>query len=194
MSPSPFLKFTEMLRQEGFDVKDGDITPNLSAVLSTSSREGGPSSRTIYIKKFADEGLFFFTNENSKKGRQIAQNPLVSLCFLFEISFKQIIVEGEAIKTEHKLAQDYFNTRSSVSRAGAILSHQSSPLDDYAKFVEEAKILAESSNLKCPNNWQCYKVVPSLFEFWHGNTHRLHLREQFVKSASNEWQGVNLYP
>ncbi len=183
-----------MLNNEGFDVKDGDITPNLSAILSTSSKEGRPSSRTIYIKKFADEGLFFFTNENSKKGKQIAENPFASLCFLFESSFKQIVVEGMATKTDHKLAQDYFITRSPLSRAGAILSNQSSPIDDYEKFIQDVTNLAKTSNLECPPNWQCYKIIPSLFEFWHGNTHRLHLREQFVKNASNEWQSVNLYP
>jgi pyridoxamine 5'-phosphate oxidase len=192
---SPFTEFFKVLSLEGFKLDREDIKPDLPASLATCGKDLTPSVRIIYIKKFSADTFFFFTNKNSRKGKEIMQNPNVSLCFFFQKSFKQIRIEGKAFEESHKIAEDYFKTRPALSKAGAILSHQSHLLENYEDFLKEVEKLAKNENLACPENWVCYGVKPEKFEFWEGTQFRLHLRTLYEKKQSEDrWQQSNLYP
>ena len=194
MKANPFKKFILTLNSENFTLStENFIKPNLPAILSTSTSNGIPSARTLYIKKVQNNELLFFTNENSRKGKEISQNPNVSLCFFFQNSFNQIIIEGKAFKADSSIAKQYFSTRSKLSQAGAILSKQSSVLNNYKEFTKKAQALSLQDKLECPDFWCCYRVIPSRFEFWRGDKSRLHIREVFVLEQQN-WKQINLYP
>ena len=193
---NPFKTFEEFILPEGFEVVQGSIKPDLSCIISTCVNNI-PSSRTVFIKKLINEEFYFFTNKNSKKGQEALENPNISMCFLFEKSFKQIIIQGKAQLAPHSYAEEYFQTRPVLSKAGAILSRQSENLADYEGFLEEVQKLSESkTELKCPEEWVAFRVVPEEFEFWEGSTFRLHLRTKYKKdlNSKNLWFQYNLYP
>lgn len=193
MKVDPFKKLMSSLESENFKLENNFVKPDLPATLSTCTLDGIPSSRTLYLKKIENNELFFFTNANSKKGKEISKNPNVSLCIFFKESFKQIIIEGKAYMTSFDTAQKYFQTRSKLSRAGAILSKQSSVLKNYEEFINDVHALSLKETLECPQFWRCYGVVPHRFEFWRGDKARLHLREVFELNQQN-WKETNLYP
>jgi pyridoxamine 5'-phosphate oxidase len=190
---NPFIEFFRVLSLEEFTLNGEDIKPNLPVSLATCGVDLKPSVRIVYIKKFTNDTFFFFTNKNSRKGIEMRKNPNISLCFFFEKSFKQIRVEGKVFEANHKMAQEYFNTRPQLSKAGAIISKQSEVLENYEKFLEDVNNLAKTNDLTCPENWVCYGVGATKFEFWEGTDFRLHLRTLYEKTENN-WKQSNLYP
>jgi pyridoxamine 5'-phosphate oxidase len=194
MACIPAERLLKKLEEEGFTIKSHFVYPNLSAVLSTVSQDGIPSSRTLYIKQIIDFELYFFTNQHSQKIQEISKNPFISLCMFFEKSFSQIIIQGEVKKAPREMAVNYFNSRDGLSKAGAILSKQSTELKDYDDFVLKAHQLKKQNlELECPTFWNCYKIIPNKIEFWKGEINRLHLREAFTKKNLT-WNTKILYP
>lgn len=199
MQNNPFLEFITWIVSEGFVIDKDYINPNLPFTLSTVSGNGFPSSRVLYLKKLRNNELVFFSNKESRKGKEIMANTNVSLCFFFEKSFKQIRIEGKAFLCETSEAEEYFNSRNDVSKASAILSKQSEHLGDYNLFVESVVKYNNSSDkavVKCPEHWAGFRVLPELFEFWIGSASRMHSRTVFKKDLNSEnlWNSYHLYP
>jgi pyridoxamine 5'-phosphate oxidase len=185
---NPFTEFFNIIAKDGFSLKGNDISPNLAISLATQG-----SVRIVYLKKFIDGQFYFFTNLESRKAREIKENPYVSLCIFLEKPFLQIRLEGKAQQGEREIAEEYFKTRPKLSQAGAILSHQSAPLENYEEFIKKAQELSKEEALKCPHHWGCFKIVPESFEFWEGTEFRLHLRTIYKKQGEN-WKQSILYP
>ena len=139
--------------------------------------------------------MFFFTNYNSKKCRELVQNPNASILFFWESLFRQIRIEGVASKVSREETELYFNSRPYESRIGAIASNQSSMLDSRNTLEKKYSELQEMypDNPSCPENWGGFILKPTYFEFWQGRQSRLHDRVIY-KLKEKVWEIGRLYP
>ena len=162
--------------------------PNAFA-LSTVSPTGCPSSRIVYLKEFIDHNFVFYTNYESQKAQEIAQNPNVSMLFFWPELERQIRIDGFAKKVDFSVSEEYFKSRPRASQLGAWASHQSQPLGSTEDLVLRLEELDKKypEAVPCPPHWGGYSVVPNLLEFWQGQPSRLHDRLVFNRENS-EWK------
>ncbi len=164
--------------------------------LSTVDAKFQPSSRMVLMKSFDKKGFVFNTNFNSKKGKNISNNNLVSLNFHWKSLRKQVRIEGKAIKISKGEADNLFFERPKESKIGAWASKQSEVLIKRTELEERVvKFEKKFRNKKIlrPPNWSGYRVIPNLFEFWQDMPFRLHDRLEF-KKVKSIWKIRKLYP
>ena len=164
--------------------------------LSTADDFGQPSSRMVLLKSISDEGMVFYTDYESHKGKMLQKNSKAALNFWWAKTDKQIRIEGVCIKTSDQESDEYFQSRPKGSQISASVSMQSKEIRNYENLVKEAKDLEErssGSNLKRPSRWGGYKLIPKRIEFWKNEANRLHRRELFILE-SNKWQKTLLSP
>ena len=189
----PFERFRRLFdKAEATDMRD----PNAMSV-STVDAEGRPWARMVLLKSFDHRGFVFYTNLESRKGRQIAHEPRVCLSFFWRELYAQAIIAGVAEKVSDEEADAYFATRPRTSQLGAWASKQSRPMAGKAKLLAgvaslEAKYLGRP--VPRPPHWSGFRVVPNSFELWHGGAFRLHDREIFELQPDGGWQRTTLYP
>lgn len=165
--------------------------------LSTCSPSGSPSSRIVLLKGIHEDGFVFFTNYDSRKGKEIEQNPNVSLLFFWKEMERQVRIEGVATKINQKESDEYFNSRPRESRIGAWSSPQSTIIQNREVLQENVlKYEKEFENIDVPRpvNWGGYRVQPRLMEFWQGRPGRLHDRLRYFHDHQNNWQIERLAP
>jgi pyridoxamine 5'-phosphate oxidase len=172
------------------------LEPN-AVILATADAEGRPSTRTVLIKAFDERGFVFYTNYESRKARQIAENPQVSLCFLWLPLERQVMVNGRAEKVSKTESLKYFMQRPLSSRIGAWASPQSQVISTRSileeKFAEMRRRFSEGK-VPLPDNWGGYRVIPESIEFWQGRRSRLHDRFRYSRQDDDQWQRVRLAP
>jgi pyridoxamine 5'-phosphate oxidase len=171
---NPFLLFDKWLEQAiNFPIVDAN-----AMVLSTVNQQQHPSSRIVLLKAYGQqEGFVFFTDYQSQKGNEMKQNPFAALHFFWSPLERQIRIEGKVEKTSRKKSIDYFNSRPIESRASAIVSHQSQPIEHPERLAERQQALLNmEKSLHCPERWGGYTLHASRFEFWQGGVNRLHHR------------------
>ncbi len=163
--------------------------------LSTVATDGQPSARIVLLKEFSDQGFTFFTNYESKKGRQIAENSKVSLVFFWKELQRQVCIEGIAEKIDEAASDAYFQSRPYGSRIGAWSSPQS-------RIIASRDILEENqANYKQmypeavpkPPHWGGYLIKPENIEFWQGRSSRLHDRIVYTL-VDNQWKIFRVAP
>jgi pyridoxamine 5'-phosphate oxidase len=194
LSPDPFeqfrLWFEESVRTAG------DREPN-AMILATASRAGAPSARVVLLKSFDARGLMFFTNYESRKAQQLAENPRAALNFHWPWLERQIQMEGIVQKVGREESKAYFDKRPIGSRLGAIVSKQSSVIES-REILEErlAALKAEyqGNDPPLPQFWGGYLLAPQLFEFWQGRENRLHDRFLYTQCADGSWRIDRLSP
>lgn len=191
-APDPIARFREV-----FERARATGTPDPHAmVLSTADAEGRPSSRVVLLKGVDEHGFVFYTNLESRKGRQLAVNPHVSLNFYWRELDEQVIVQGTAEPVSAEEADRYFATRSRGSQLGAWASQQSRPLPGRAQLLAEvAKVEARYLGRPVPRPpfWSGFRVVPRSIEFWVEGRFRLHDRTLYER-AGDGWRITRLYP
>lgn len=164
--------------------------------LATADNQGNVSVRMVLLKEFSEEGFVFFTNYNSRKGRQLKENPNAALLFYWPELQREVRIEGKIKKVPAKISDEYFNSRPLESQIAAIVSEQSSVIPD-RKFLdnlyhEKAKLF-EGQSLKRPESWGGYILVAKMIEFWQGRTNRLH--DRFVYTFQKKaWTIERLAP
>lgn len=162
--------------------------------LSTVAPNGQPSSRVVLLKGFDDLGVLFFTNYDSKKGQDLAHNPLACLLFFWPTLQRQIRLEGKVQKAPVEVSAEYFHSRPLASRISALASPQSQPTTRAAleqRCDQRAAEYAEAP--PHPSNWGGYYLKPTHIEFWQGRTCRLH--DRFAYSLiDSQWQIQRLAP
>lgn len=189
----PFQKFNDWFEK----AKSNSAIIEPSAMcLSTVDENNCPSSRMILLKKFDERGFCFFTNLTSRKGKILAVNQNVALCFYWGLLGLQVRIEGKAEPVSSKEADDYFASRRRGSQIGAWASKQSHEMQEWQEF--EDRIVEIENNFKNqevprPPFWSGFRVVPNLIEFWQEGEFRIHKREVFIRSG-NAWEVKKLYP
>ena len=176
------------------------IQANLEEVnamtLSTASNEGRPSSRIMLLKGYDEKGFVFFTNYESNKGKNIADNPYVSLLFFWKELERQVRIEGTIEKLETEYSDEYFYSRPVGSRIGAWASKQSSVIESRTKLEADFKEFAnqfDGIDVPRPDHWGGYRVVPNKIEIWQGRSNRLH--DRIVYELDNAaWRIKRLSP
>ncbi len=158
--------------------------------LSTANKEGKPSSRVVYMRDIIAQQFIFYTNYNSQKGLELAENPYASLNIHWGELERQIRIEGKVTKVKPEISDAYFNARPKESKIGAWASHQSSVLKDRKELEQKVKELSiqyqDSENIPRPDFWGGYQLDPTRIEFWQGRPSRLHDRIVFIKEQE-EW-------
>lgn len=179
------------------EAKDSGIVEPNAMTLSTVSKEGIPSSRVVLLKELDEDGFVFYTNYQSAKGKEMAQNPNVSLVFLWKEVERQVRISGKVEKISRERSNRYFNTRPKSSRIGAYVSPQSEVIESreilenrQAHFEEKFK---DEDTFEAPEHWGGYKIIPSKIEFWQGRPSRLHDRLRFTKQGGS-WLIERLAP
>ncbi|MFK8011161.1 MAG: pyridoxamine 5'-phosphate oxidase [Marinicellaceae bacterium] len=189
---SPFEQFNKWFEQAQ---SAGIQEPNAMSI-STVSALGVPSSRTVLLKIYDDKGFVFFTNYESEKAQDIAQNPNVALLFPWISLERQVRISGYVEKITSKESLAYFSSRPKGSQIGAWISPQSKIIEsrDFLKQkLTEMKAKFSEGNIPLPKAWGGYRVVPVKFEFWQGRTSRLHDRFVYLKQAE-DWTVNRLAP
>ena len=172
------------------------MDPNAVSV-STVDSQGRPSSRTVLLKYFDEDGFVFFTNYESKKAKQIEANPWVSMLFFWSDAARQVKIRGKAERIPTKESLKYFISRPRGSQIGAWVSAQSSVITSRSlletKF-QEMKEKFSQKEVPLPSFWGGYRVVPEEVEFWQGRRNRLHDRFQYTKQEDGSWSIERLAP
>lgn len=178
------------------EAKNSNLHDINSMFLATTANNQ-PTVRTVYWREIVEEGVIFYTNYNSTKGRAIAANPNVSLLFYWGVLERQVRIQGKAEKVSKEKSLAYFQSRPKGSQIASTASLQSSELASRKELEDKAKQLdeehKEAENLPLPNNWGGYIVKPNYFEFWQGREKRMHDRIVFEQSE-NDWNIKRLYP
>jgi pyridoxamine 5'-phosphate oxidase len=175
----------------------GDPEPT-AMTLATSNADGRPSARTVLLKGFDERGFVFYTNLNSRKGQQLAQNPQAALLFLWKTLRHQVQVkiEGAVSGVSAEEADAYFASRPRESQLGAWASLQSETLDARSTLEQRLAELEQryaGQAVPRPPHWSGFRVDPDLIEFWYGAPHRLHDRQRYERE-NGHWRMRLLYP
>ncbi len=192
VAADPFMQF-EHWWQEAVKSEIDEVN---AMTLATATKSGIPSARIVLLKGYDAQGFVFFTNYNSHKGQELADNPQAALVFFWKELERQIRIEGTVEKISAQESDEYFHSRPEGSRIGAWASPQSSVIPD--RNVIEANVAKYTSEfsgqtIPRPEHWGGYRVRPTVIEFWQGRSSRLHDRFKYTKTEQG-WKVERLAP
>jgi len=188
--PDPNAQFHQWL-----DEAMSQNAPEPTAMtLCTVNAQGQPSARIVLLKGYDKNGLSFYTNYDSKKGKELEQNPKASLSFFWPTMQRQVRFEGIVTRMSRQESEQYFKSRPLSSKISAWASPQSKPISAI-QLQERTKAMAEKlgQDPGCPPFWGGYLLQPNYVEFWQGRINRLHDRYAFTL-INGHWQIKRLAP
>ncbi|GGQ48263.1 pyridoxamine 5'-phosphate oxidase [Streptomyces althioticus] len=195
LAATPVEQFARWFAQAA---REGGLFEPNAMIVSTADAAGRPSSRTVLLKHFDASGFVFYTNYESRKGRDLAENPHVSLLFPWHPVARQVIVTGTARRTGRDETAAYFRTRPHGSQLGAWASGQSTVIASREELDSAYAGLAarypEQERVPVPPHWGGFRVVPETVEFWQGRENRLHDRLRYVAVPGGGWRVERLAP
>ncbi len=164
--------------------------------LATADASGKPSSRILYLKELNEQGFVFYTNYQSRKGKELAENKQAALLFFWPALERQIRIEGLIEKVPAEISDAYFATRPRGSQLGAWASEQSEALENRPELEHRLEKLAQEfpGEVPRPPHWGGYMLLPLYFEFWQGRPSRLHDRIIYQQEKSGSWNIHRLNP
>jgi pyridoxamine 5'-phosphate oxidase len=193
LARDPFRQFEKWFQE----AEAAKIPEPNAMVCSLASRGAAPSSRTVLLKGFDGRGFVFYTNYDSRKGRELAENPRASLLFPWIALERQVIVDGNVVKIAREESDAYFHSRPQTSQLAAWASPQSIVIVGREVLDEAFKTLERKyagQPVPMPPNWGGYRVQPETFEFWQGRRSRLHDRLRYRRDQSGAWLVERLAP
>jgi pyridoxamine 5'-phosphate oxidase len=188
----PFAQFAQWFE----DATSAAVPEPNAMTLATCDAQGKPSARIVLLKDIAGGGLTFYTNYESRKGRELAANPHASLLFFWPELERQVRIEGRIEKVDTATADAYFRVRPRLSRLGAWASPQSAPLAGRAVLearFADAERRFPGEDVARPPHWGGYRLLPARFEFWQGRASRLHDRIEYTRDGQG-WRIGRLAP
>ena len=189
----PFIVFKQWMSE----AEKNEINDPNAVALATVNESNQPDVRMVLLKEFNSNGFVFFTNLNSKKGTDLKRTPKASMCFHWKSLLRQVRISGKISLITDKEADEYFKSRSYLSRIGAWSSNQSKPMetrDAFLNKIEEYKNkFSDQKNVPRPKHWSGFLLSPKRIEFWKDVEGRLHQRLEYTKEI-NSWKKQILYP
>ncbi|MGB3208917.1 MAG: pyridoxamine 5'-phosphate oxidase [Crinalium sp.] len=193
VDPNPFKQF-----KKWFDQALTAQLPEPNAMtLATVSQDGKPRSRIVLLKNFNQQGFVFYTNYNSQKGQELAENPWGALIFWWAELERQVRIEGSVEKVAESESDEYFYSRPVGSQLGAWASQQSQVIDNREVLehqLQELEQIYQNQTIPRPPHWGGYRIVPQAIEFWQGRTNRLHDRLYYSLQEDQTWIIKRLSP
>jgi len=192
LARDPFRQFEKWFQE----VEAAKVAEPNAMVLATATRDGRPSTRTVLLKALDGRGFVFFTNYDSRKGRDLVENARVSLLFPWIAYERQVIVEGAVTKLSREECDAYFHSRPRPSQLAAWASPQSTIIGSRAALDEAMKTLEKKYaglEVPLPPHWGGYRVTPESVEFWQGRRSRLHDRLRYRREKDG-WIVERLAP
>jgi pyridoxamine 5'-phosphate oxidase len=193
VAANPFDQFTSWWNE----AVASQIDEVNAMTLATVNATGVPAARIVLLKGYNPDGFIFFTNYESDKGKNLAQNPHAALVFFWKELERQIRIEGTVEKVSAEESDRYFNSRPASSRIGAWASPQSAVIENRTVIeqnVERYSSIFANDSIERPDHWGGYIVKPTSIEFWQGRSSRLHDRIRYVLENSASWKVERLAP
>lgn len=193
LARDPFRQFDKWFQEAGA----AKIAEPNAMTLSTATRDGRPSSRTVLLKGLDGRGFVFYSNYDSRKGRDLSENPCVSLLFPWVALERQVIVEGMVVRLTREENEAYFHSRPHANQLGAWVSQQSSIINGRSVLEDGMRAIDKKyagTEVPMPPNWGGYRVAPESVEFWQGRRSRLHDRLRYRREKAGDWIIERLSP
>lgn len=191
---NPIVQFERWMKQ----AQTADLKEPNAMTLATATRDGKPSARVVLLKEVSENGFVFYTNYESRKGQELAANPLAALTFYWAELERQVRIEGTVSRTSAEQSEAYFRVRPKRSRLGALASNQSGVLASRtiveARMTELETQYAGTDEIPKPEYWGGYCLWPEMFEFWQGRRSRLHDRIRYTRQELQGWKIERLAP
>lgn len=195
LDANPIAQFQKWFDQAAKILAQKEMDVN-AATLATADKNGKPSARIILLKGLDERGFIFFTNYDSRKGRELSENPNAALTFYWPELERQICAAGSVQKISREESEKYFKSRPRGSQLSAWVSNQSDVVKNRAvleiKWSEMDKRF--SGKIPLPPNWGGYVLKPGRIEFWQGRPSRLHDRFQYKRQKNDSWKLERLAP
>lgn len=191
----PFALFEAWLI-DAFAAKEAGVLPEPTAMVVATVRQDRPHARTVLLKGFDSDGFVFFTNYDSDKGLELADNPQAALHFGWYPLHRQVRIEGDVERVARSVSEAYFATRPRGSQLGAWASPQSRTVASLEELTDRYRAVEqrfEGADVPCPEQWGGFRVRPDLVEFWQGQPSRMHDRLTYRRHEDG-WTLVRLAP
>ncbi len=192
LARDPFRQFEKWFQE----AEAAKLTEPNAMTLCTATRDGRPSGRTVLLKGLDGRGFVFYSNYESRKGRELHENPHATLVFPWIALERQVIVEGTLTKVAREESEAYFHSRPRASQLGAWVAQQSSIIPGRGVLEESMKALEkkyEGQPVPLPANWGGWRLAPETVEFWQGRRSRLHDRLRY-RRGKDDWSVERLAP
>lgn len=193
ISKSPFLQFEKWYKEA---MKAGVAEPN-AMTLATATKDGYPSARIVLLRGYSSKGFVFYTNYNSRKGKELTVNPNVAINFFWPELERQLRIDGKVSKISARASDLYFAGRPRGSQLGAWASDQSRVIESRVMLEEKLKVLEikyKDRKVPRPLHWGGLLLEPLAFEFWQGRASRLHDRICYLRNTKGKWEVTRLAP
>lgn len=193
LDPNPLNQFEKWFNDA---LKAIPLHPN-ALTLATATKDGKPSARMMLLKGFDENGFIFYTNSESKKGENLAENPLAAIVFWWAELERQVRIEGHIDKVSNEESDSYFKSRPRGSQIGAWASRQSqviSSRDVLESRFQELEVQYQNRDIPRPPHWTGYRLRPESIEFWQGRPNRLHDRLRYRLRDDGSWIIERLAP
>jgi pyridoxamine 5'-phosphate oxidase len=181
LDPDPLVQLRRWLAE----AREAGVELPEAMTLATAARDGFPSARMVLLKDACDDGLTFYSGYESRKGRELAENPRAALVLYWHLLGRQVRVEGSVERVPPEQSDEYFRSRPLGSRLSAAVSHQTEVVPSREELERAAAELGRSrgEDVERPETWGGYRLVPELWEFWQHRLDRLHDRFRYRPGA-----------